>query len=417
MQGLERPPIPAVVQQHAQDCAHLRHVRSVLVRAPHVRLRHLRRLDERIAAHLDGLVVAGAYGRALCTAALASPGAGEVFAVAVLALNGQDRPALQRLLALAAELPSARRGLLSALGWLPATALQGTVQALLSAVNPAWRALGLAACRLHRTDPGAALESALAADVPLRAEALRTAGALGRTDLRDHALAALDGEIADQAAWTACLLGDRDASLRHLALRAQDDGPDAEAALALLLRAAPFTDAQGAVAALSQRVRQAPALRRQLVRAIGVLGDAQHVPWLIALMDDLRFARLAGESFSLITGADLAALDLERKPPARLNGPSDDPEDENVALDEDEGLPWPEREKVQRWWQARAMNVPAGVRLFMGAPTSASQAAQVLREGTQRQRLLAAREQALLQPGRPLFDVHAPAWRQQRLLA
>src|SRR5437868_1211049 len=94
---LERPPIPVVVQQHAEESAMLRHVRSALVRAPHVRLLHMRRLDDRIAAHLDGLAVAGPYGTKLCTAALERPGAGEVFAVAVRAIDERDDAALDRL--------------------------------------------------------------------------------------------------------------------------------------------------------------------------------------------------------------------------------------------------------------------------------------------------------------------------------
>ena len=35
--------IPAIVQQHAEEAAMLRHIRSVLVRAPHVGLLHLGR--------------------------------------------------------------------------------------------------------------------------------------------------------------------------------------------------------------------------------------------------------------------------------------------------------------------------------------------------------------------------------------
>jgi hypothetical protein len=58
---MERAPLTAVVQQHAEEAAMLRHVRSVLVRAPHIKLLQLRRLDERIAAHLDGLAVAGRW--------------------------------------------------------------------------------------------------------------------------------------------------------------------------------------------------------------------------------------------------------------------------------------------------------------------------------------------------------------------
>ncbi|NML18278.1 TIGR02270 family protein [Azohydromonas sp. G-1-1-14] len=419
MQGLDRPPVAAVVQQHAEDCAHLRHVRSVLVRAPHVRLRHLRRLDDRIAAHLDGLVVAGAYGRRLCTEALASPGAGAVFAAAVLALGERDQPALERLLAVAAEVPDARRGLLSALGWLSAGSLQGTVQALLLAPDASRRALGLAACRLHGVDPGAPLLAALRGEAPvLRAEALRTAAVLGRADLLEHALAALDdAEVGPQAAWAACLLGDRGPALRRLAALAQGEEPAAEAALGLLLQASAFAAAQELVAALSQRARQAPALRRRLVRAVGVLGDVRHLPWLIGLMDDPALARLAGEAFSLVTGADLADLDLERRPPVPAGGPSGDPRDDDVALDEDESLPWPDRERVQRWWEARASSLAPGRRVFMGEPPSAQQAARVLREGTQRQRLLAARALVLLEPGRALFNVRMPAWRQQRRLA
>lgn len=40
-------PILTVVRQHADEAAHLRHVRSVLVAAPHVKLRHLRGLDDK----------------------------------------------------------------------------------------------------------------------------------------------------------------------------------------------------------------------------------------------------------------------------------------------------------------------------------------------------------------------------------
>ncbi len=70
MLTVSRPPIPFVVQQHAEESVILRNVRSVLVRAPHVKLHDLRRLDARIAAHLDGLAVAGEFGTPLTTRAV-----------------------------------------------------------------------------------------------------------------------------------------------------------------------------------------------------------------------------------------------------------------------------------------------------------------------------------------------------------
>lgn len=99
------------------------------------------------------------------------------------------------------------------------------------------------------------------------------------------------------------------------------------------------------------------------------------------------------------------------------SGPNDDPEDDNVALDEDESLPWPDQGRVHAWWQAHAAAMPADARCCMGAPPSAGQCMQVLREGTQRQRIAAAQQLCLQVPGTALFPVCAPAWRQERRLA
>jgi len=55
-------------------------VRTSLKTAPHVKLHLLRRFDDRVAAHLDGLRVAADAGRAICLKYLEDPGAGELFA-------------------------------------------------------------------------------------------------------------------------------------------------------------------------------------------------------------------------------------------------------------------------------------------------------------------------------------------------
>ena len=65
----------------------------------------------------------------------------------------------------------------------------------------------------------------------------------------------------------------------------------------------------------------------------------------MAQMEDPKLARLAGEAFSFITGVDPAYLDLEGQ---RLQdfGPSADPNDQKVSMDEDDSLPWPDRAKL-----------------------------------------------------------------------
>jgi uncharacterized protein (TIGR02270 family) len=224
--------------------------------------------------------------------------------------------------------------------------------------------------------------------------------------------------VAFEAARCACLLGDRQAAAGALQSIAEGAGGRQEEARRWLLLAAEFGRGRELVRRLAQSAAPGAKHRRRVIAACALLGDTAYVPWLIEGMADDTLARAAGEAFSLITGADLAALDLERKPPEQVpGGPSDDPEDEDVALDADESLPWPDRVKVLRWWQAQAAGMPAGARCFMGQAVAAGHCGTVLREGLQRQRFVAAALLALLAPGRPLFPACAPVWRQQRLLA
>jgi uncharacterized protein (TIGR02270 family) len=100
-----------------------------------------------------------------------------------------------------------------------------------------------------------------------------------------------------------------------------------------------------------------------------------------------------------------------------VDGPGDDPDDDDVAMDEDESLPWPDREKLEAWWQANARRFAPGTRCFVGAPLSPGHCLAVLRTGFQRQRIAAAEHLSLMSPGTPLFNTAAPAWRQQWLLS
>jgi uncharacterized protein (TIGR02270 family) len=418
-----------VVQQHAEEAAVLRHVRSVLVRAPHVRLLQLGRLDERIAAHLDGLAVSGRHGTALCLAALERPGAGEVFALAVRAIESRDSKLFKHALSLVGPVPEAARGVLSALGWVSASDLQGVVRGLLGSKDAGHRVLGLGACRMHGVDPGPSLLKELRDEQPeLRAAALRAAAELGRVDLLPQARESITADNADLvfwAAWAACVLGDRQVSLRVLSVAATSSDRStrwAERAMALVMLSSPFQEASALARSLSQAAQASADLpgQRRLIRALGLLGDARFVPWLIDRMADPVLTRIAGESFSWITGVDLARDDLETlQAPALPEHPSDDPGDDDVSLDEDESLPWPDVAKVQAWWSQQSTlqaAAQAGQRLFCGDAPGVLVASRVLREGTQRLRALAALWLCVLQPGGKLFQIAAPAPRQRRWL-
>ena len=407
-----------VLDQHFESVSSILGSRNVLLKAPHVKPNQLLRLDERLAAHLDGLVVAGEFGSKLSMPAFQNPGSGEIFAAIVRAIESRNAADLEKLLVLSESLHEALNSTLSAFGWVSTASLQGITKALLDSQNPFRRQVGLAACAMHQVNPSAVVVSALKdEDAVLRARAVRVVADLG---LLDHLSACIDAladenpDCAYQAVRAGVLLGDRGASVSALHSIALAPGPWRTRALGLLLKLQSTADAHVTLKALAQD----PACIRLLIQGIGTAGDPHYVPWLIQQMQDLKLSRLAGESFSFITGLDLAYLDLERKPPEGVDfGPNDDPNDDNVAMDEDDGLPWPDVEKVSRWWQAHGHRFTPSKRYFMGEPPSSAHCLDVLKNGYQRQRMAAAIYLCLLKPGTPLFNCAAPAWRQQRLLA
>jgi uncharacterized protein (TIGR02270 family) len=415
----DRTPIAVVAQRHIEDIALLANIRlSLVVASPHVKLYQLSRLDNRLAAHLDGLVVAGKFGSKLTVKALDDPDRGHVFSVTIRAIENRDASRLDKLLNIVEMMPGCLAGVFSAFGWVSTASLQGITKPLLDSPNPFRRQVGLAACAMHQVNPGAALLAALNDEnAALRARALRVVADLGLTDHLPACTDALtdeDPDCAYQAARAGILLGNRGASVSALHRIALAPGPWRSRALGLLLKLQSPTDAHATLRALAQD----PACIRLLIQGIGTAGDSHYVPWLIQQMRDLKLSRLAGESFSFITGLDLAYLDLERKPPEGVDfGPNDDPNDDNVAMDEDDDLPWPDVEKISAWWQAHGHRFAPGTRYFMGEPPSPAHCLDVLKNGFQRQRMAAAVYLCLLKPGTPLFNCAAPAWRQQRLLA
>lgn len=413
--------IPEIVTQHAEEAAFLWLLRAAAVRAPHYNLADVADLDERVEAHLDGLRVAGEAGWELCVEQLAHEEAGEVFAAAVLALESKNIKRLERVLAVAEAVPETVRGFISALGWVTPQTLRGTGKMFLNGGTPFVRRLGIAACALHGADPGEMLATALDDDdAALRARALRAAGELGRVDLLPALRKRLDAAGEEDpacrywAAWSAVLLGERGPALEHLRVEIISGSPFAGRALQLVPR---VLDRATARAWLKGLVVD-PDWLRPVIQAIGAHGDSFYVPWLIKQMANPKVARVAGEAFAMICGVDIAYQDLDGDEPAGFEaGPTENPEDEDVAMDADEDLPWPDPAKLEPWWEENKGRLAAGTRYLVGAPVSPERCREVLATGFQRQRNGAALELALSAPGEPLFATRAPGHRQRQLLA
>ncbi|MGX1185962.1 uncharacterized protein (TIGR02270 family) [Pseudomonas sp. F-14 TE3623] len=408
--------IEGILNQYVEEASFLAGLRDYAVRAPHYDLKHLTTLDNRIEAHLDGLCIAGLPGLEALLQQLSPTALGEVFAATVLAFETNNTIAMGSLAEHVRVHPGSERFMAAALGWLKWTLVEPWIDRLLASPESLFRCIGLAACGMHRRDPGPALLAGLShADPSVLARAARTAGELRRRDLmptirahRQHK----DTATRFWANWAIAQMGDEEA-LEPLRQFAEQPGEFQYRALCVLLA---WQRRENSIAWIRQLI-QNPEQQRVGIQAVGLLGDPVSVPWLIQQMSDLPHARVAGEAFSLITGVDLALLDLELQDlPDFDAGPNDDPEDSNVAMDPDENLPWPDPQLIAAWWQAHGGDFQAGVGYVLGLPQRESSFQQALVRGQQRQRIAAACGVARFRPTEVLFPTSAPAWRQKRLL-
>ncbi len=408
--------IPEIIFQHAEEAAFLWLLRNHGVHEPHYSLSDLAHLDSRVESHIDGLRIAGDEGWEIVKNELAWEEAGELFTASLLAFGGDNEQRIHTVIEAAISEYELSLGLISALGWLPFDQVNRQVQHLLSANAPALRRMGLAASAVHGRNPGQPLINALPdEDILLRSRALKAVGELGLNQL----LPALLEHLNDRskkcrffAAWSAALFK-APASVPVLRSIAGQGDVYSEKSCKMALRNMAFHDACSWLEDLSRHKE----LQRLALKGYGVLGDPMAVPLLIQAMENPELARVAGESLSMITGVDIADEDLEGEWPQGFEaGPTETAKDENVEMDPDEDLPWPEAELIEQWWSQNKKSFQSGKRYLLGKPISIEQLHHVLGSGFQIQRAEAAIELAMMNPGHPVFEVRAPGFRQQILL-
>ena len=408
--------VPIVVEQHAQEAAFLWALRDAAARAPHYALKDIAKLDGRVEAHIDGLRVAGDLGWEFCAKALTAGAHGEVFAASTVAFESAEPDRITAVMDVGAASVELSRGVVSALGWLPFQHAHRFIDQFLTSSSSILQFIGIAGSAIHRQDPGRMLPEAIGSpNAALRARALRAVGELGREDLflqvREH-LSDQDGLCRFWAARTIALLRADSQALSVLQSVAESNLPCHHQALELMMRRIDISSSTTWHLQLARNTQ----IRNAIVSA-GAIGDPAGVSGLIEHMRIPKFSRVAGEAFAMITGVDLAYQDLETDKPEGFDaGPTENPEDENVEMDPDENLPWPDPELIANWWTKHQSEFQNGTRYLLGNPISVDWCQQVLRAGRQRQRAAAALELAIRQPGHPLFNVAAPGFRQQQML-
>jgi uncharacterized protein (TIGR02270 family) len=410
------PVIPTIIEQHIDEAVFNWLLRSESVQDPQFYIEDIAKLDTNIDANIGALRIAGNEGWEILQEVLSFDQSGEIFTAAVISFESGHKDRIQIVMKAGSGELELSHGIISALGWLSYSKVESLSRHYLNSDSIELKRIGTASYALHRQDPGKILhDGILTKDTLLKARTLKAIGELGKTDfaaaLQDH-FSEDDEKCRFYAAWSSGLLGSL-SGVPVLQAIAQTQGPYAERACVIALRRMPIAEGLEWQRGLAGK----DDLQRLAIIGAGAVGDPLLIPWLIEFMAVPELARVAGESFSMITGIDLAYEDLEGEWPEGFEaGPTENPEDEDVEMDLDEDLPWPEPALIQDWWHKNKTNFKSGVRHLCGKPITEQQCQHVLRYGYQRQRAAAAMEQVMLRPGQPLFNVEAPGWRQQKLL-
>jgi uncharacterized protein (TIGR02270 family) len=405
-----------VIQQLADDASFGWLIRSTAIAAPHYSLDDLVRLDSRLVASLQALRLVPLKGLVDQLQVLIEAEASTNFVLAVATLESIDFARAGELILRATASDEAKKAMVSAFCWLSHERVREIFQRHRLLERTETESLAIAALAARRDLHEAQIEHALRSP-PKEPElrAIRAAGEMGlRSTITDvhHMMRSGSEESRFWCTWSSALLGDRNVG-ETLKSFVNFDTEFAYRAIQLAPRVLEVGNCQAWLRGLAQD----ETTRRYALIGCGVTGDPVYIPTLISQMAVPEYARVAGEAFSMITGVDLAYEDLDTDQPEGFEaGPTEDPADENVDLDPDEDLPWPNPELIDRWWHEHSREYQSGVRYLCGRPISEENCRRVLREGYQRQRISAAYELALMNPDEPLFEWRAPGFRQQEWL-
>lgn len=413
-----------VMQEHLEEAGFLWSQWERSLDAPDFTLPEVAAGDEqRLLAHLDGLVLGGAEVAAeLLWPTVAEEQDPELVLAAALALLSGERGSQYGesvVQALGAAEDERRGGLLRALQLADLEAASATVAPLLAHPSPAARSAALELLAFHRVDRGAALIGHLQDPHPgVRAAALRAARVgrpgpvmallasfLGDGDARVCAGALTTGLRAGlKSAWAAC--------------KEQSERADEAGARALLLLAVLGGPAQLTFhhRALEQQDSQAAALF-----ALGISGRPEAVELCLPFLDaDPRLSRLALEAIAAITGLDPTAGDMlldadEHEPEEPL-----DLEDEDLDAEMVDGpeasLPVADPAAVRQWWADNRGRFMAGARHVAGIPINSQVMQYALLRGPMRRRHALALELELRSGGQVQIQTRTWGGNQLRLI-
>lgn len=375
--------------------------------------------EDRLQGALDGVRAAGSGVTEVLEPVLAGDDPA-LLPVAAHLLAAKSAPAARTLLA--AALRDAAGGRLSSLiRGVEVADLDRSfapVTAVLSARGPEHSA---ALCRLksfHRSAPGRELNEAFESKVVAhQVEALRAARYAPDETLGRCLSAGLkSAEAAVRRAAIDTGLYRRLPHVWELALQlTRERSPAAAPFLPLLASLGSPDEQQSVVGALRE-----PRLQQSGLFALGFIGTPEAVETCLAGMRDPKLARMAGEAYSAITGANLVRDRLAAPEPddaPSLPPIEADALDANLVPTAPELWPPPDLDAVRAHWGRIRSGYAAGVRHLGGRPVSLGVLVDAIENGPMLRRPGLILEAAIRTAGRYEVEPRAFAHVQRRMMA
>lgn len=398
-----------IYEQYVDEASFLWLMHTIAVDQPHYGVKELRNLENRIESQLNGLMGNLDIAWSVCEQIFENDAdAGEIFTAAILAFRSHDQSKIQIVVETAIISEKGYQGLLYALTWLPGSLVHDWVKRFFTSKDLNHKKLAIEVCNNRRENPADYLVSIFQREdclenIELYIAALKITGELKRFDLIEHVLKAIEHENEAVKFWairSAIFIGDK-AQVAKLETYICKTSELQHEAIEIAFRVLPIATARQWVAKLVDDPDQV----RTLIIITGVIGDPFAIDWLLQKMSETEFARVAAESFSFITGANLVKMEITSPPPENADTlPTDDPSDENVKLHDDENLPWPNVIKVQSYWNSIKANYTAGQRYLLGNHIGLLFLKNNLDTALQRQRHAIAIEISLIDKNEKLFN-------------
>jgi uncharacterized protein (TIGR02270 family) len=400
-----------ILEEHLEEADFLFQLRENALRDRVYDLEGLADLEERLLAHLDGLVLGEKEAWTLLEPKLTGGELGEVFAAAFVALESGDP---ERIDLVKKTFSEAEGGILDgirqALRHTSFPDIDKVVRPRLDSPQGAVRAAAIDVISFRRLPlETALLQAGLEAKDPLVvAAAAKAVGRFRMTELKYEVEAALESDsvpVRLEVIRSGLLLKSEKA-LHRCRKAVQERNEEAGEALILLGLAGHTEDGSLLVNALGEA-----ALARNAITSLGLLGRTGGMEALIQCSADSKLARLAGEAIRILTGVDLETEKITIQREAK--GKTEEDEDA-LEADPDEGLPYPGREKLEGWSRKNLSRFDKNGRYRNGQPYSAQGLINLLQNGTLPERHHAALELALLDSSRPFLETEAFADRQKK---